>query len=61
MKYIISEVTGGDISKVYHNIDDAVGSDYFYFKHLVDSQKKSYKDNDKIYTITEDDADFTAI
>ena len=55
MRYVISEATTGEVIKVYSELEDAIGSDYFYFKHLADSKKKSYKDGDKVFTITEDD------
>lgn len=55
MKYIISEALTGDIIKVYHDLEDAVGNEYFYFKHLVDSQKQTYRENSIVYSITQDD------
>jgi len=55
MKYVISEATTGEIIKIYNDIDDAIGTDYFYFKHLQESKKKSYKDDSKVFTITEDE------
>jgi hypothetical protein len=55
MKYVISEATTGEIIKIYHDIDDVVGNDYFYFKHLTETKKKSYKDGERVLTITEDE------
>jgi hypothetical protein len=61
MKYVISEVTTGDIIKVYHDYEDAFGSDYFYFKHLVDTNKKTYTDNNRVYSITDDNEKVTPL
>ena len=55
MKYVISEATTGDIIKVYSDIEDSIGGEYFYFKHLVDTQKKNYKDGNRVYAVIEDD------
>ena len=55
MKYIISEALTGDIVKVYRDVEDAVGNDYFYFKHLIDTCKQTYREGDVVYTISQDD------
>jgi hypothetical protein len=55
MKYIISEALTGDIVKVYHDLEDAVGNEYFYFKHLVESQKQTYREGSVVYSVAQDD------
>jgi len=57
MKYIIKELQSGVIIGIYYDIEDLVGNDYYYFRHLVVSDKSEYIDtvNNKCYLILKDE------
>ena len=63
IKYIISEISKNSVLGIYTNIEDLVGNDYFFFQHLLQIDKKEYKDAsvDRIYTIVKEDENYDVL
>lgn len=63
IKYIISEISTNSVLGIYTDIEDLVGNDYFFFQHLLQIDKKEYKDAsvDRIYTIVKEDENYDVL